>query len=110
MSDRRADRRRLESGHRRAVNVRRTVVIVLTTLLIAALVAALALLKPADGLVDKPAVSGASMVQHVSQTEYGLYCPRQMALADDTNFGDSEYQATAGDIASSALAAAFGSV
>lgn len=110
MSDRRADRRRLESGHRRAANVRRTVVIVLTTLLIAALVAALALLKPADGLVDKPAVSGASMVQHVSQTEYGLYCPRQMALADDTNFGDSEYQATAGNIASSALAAAFGSV
>ncbi|MEJ5922313.1 DUF5719 family protein [Bifidobacterium thermophilum] len=110
MSDTRADRRRLESGHRRAANVRRIIVVLVTTLLIVALSVALVLLKPVGWLVDKPTVTGASMLQRVSQTEYGLYCPQQMTLADDADFGDSEYQATTGDIASSALYAAFGSV
>ena len=110
MSQELSNRKRGGSGRHTASKVRRVLMALLTMVVILAAFAALIVLKPAGWLVDSPSVTSGRTVQHVSQTQYGLLCPQQMTLADDENFGDSEYQATAGNIASSALYAAFGSV
>ncbi|KFI99833.1 hypothetical protein BPORC_0690 [Bifidobacterium porcinum] len=110
MSQELSNRKRGGSGRHTASTVRRVLVALLTMVVILAAFAALIVLKPAGWLVDSPSVTSGTTVQHVSQTQYGLLCSQQMTLADDENFGDSEYQATAGNIASSALYAAFGSV
>ncbi|KAB8297595.1 DUF5719 family protein [Bifidobacterium apri] len=110
MSQELSNRKRGGAGRHTASTVRRVLVAVLTMILIVAVFAALTVLEPARWLIDRSSVSSATTVQHVSQTQYGLLCPQQMTLADDENFGDSEYQATAGNITSAALYAAFGSV
>ncbi len=51
-----------------------------------------------------------STTHSVKQTQIMQYCPAQMKLADSDAYGDSEYQATEGDLTGSTLVTAFGSV
>lgn len=52
----------------------------------------------------------ASVVQEVSPKVMDQYCPAQMGLADTGTYGDKEFQASVGNLASSARYAAFGSI
>ena len=52
--------------------------------------------------------ANASVVQEVSPKVMDQYCPAQMGLADTGTYGDREFQASVGDLASSARYAAFG--
>ena len=54
--------------------------------------------------------ANASVVQEVSPKVMDQYCPAQMGLADTGTYGDREFQASVGDLASSARYAAFGSI
>lgn len=82
----------------------------LTSTVIVALFAALLVARPADGLADGTGRDGLADAHDVSQLQSDSYCPARMSLADTGTYGDSEFQASAGDIASSARYAAFGSV
>lgn len=75
---------------------------------IVVLVVACALL-PVWGWVDG-ASHDARMPQTVSQNRLTAYCPARMSLADTGAYGDGEFRASPGDLASSARYAAFGSV
>ena len=77
---------------------------------IAALVAAMSVTRPVPSAVD--AADGASSVseQTVSQRLIETYCPARMTLADDSQYGDSAFRASEGDIASASRYAAFGAV
>lgn len=70
----------------------------------------LVVVRPLPSLVDSSVVSRSGYTQQVSQTDLSMYCPARMGLADDTQFGDSAYQVTQGDIASAARYGAFGSI
>lgn len=54
--------------------------------------------------------ANASVVQEVSPKVMDQYCPAQMGLADTGTYGDKEFQASVGDLASGARYAAFGSI
>lgn len=95
--------------HARRTGVR-IVLGVLTMLVIIAMFVALLIVRPLPSLVDASAKGEASSEHTVSQLQTESYCPARMSLADTGSYGDSEFQASAGDIASSARYAAFGSV
>lgn len=79
--------------------------------IVAALVAAsLTVLEPASVPATQASVSSDAISQQVSPKQIEQYCPAQMNLADTGSYGDSEFQASVGDIASSTRYAAFGSV
>ncbi|KFI50202.1 DUF5719 family protein [Bifidobacterium biavatii] len=82
----------------------------LAMLVVVSLFAAMTIIRPLPGLADGTGANGGSSSQTVSQLQLQSYCPARMSLADNGTYGDSAYQATAGDIASSARYAAFGSV
>ncbi|MEE1296464.1 MAG: DUF5719 family protein [Bifidobacterium sp.] len=77
---------------------------------VVALVAALTVLPTERLRTDAPAVSSAEVTQKVSPRQIDMVCPSRMALADTASYGDKEFQASEGDLASSARFAAFGSV
>ncbi|WP_156097118.1 DUF5719 family protein [Bifidobacterium bombi] len=60
---------------------------------------------PADG-IRATARTG----HEVRQSQVVAYCPAQMALADSEKYGDVQFQASEGNITSSALYSSFGSV
>ena len=93
--------------HARRTGVR-IVLGVLTMLVIIAMFVALLIVRPLPSLVDASAKGEASSEYTVSQLQTESYCPARMSLADTGSYGDSEFQASAGDIASSARYAAFG--
>lgn len=82
----------------------------LTLLVIVALFAVLMVYRPPRQFVDSAAVASSSIGKTVSQTQLDSYCPGGMALADTGSYGDSAFRASAGNIASTARYAAFGSV
>lgn len=83
---------------------------VLTMLLIVAVFTGLVIYRPPTLFVDSTSVTTSELSQKVSQTQSDLYCPARMALSDSGQYGDSEFQTSTGDMASSARYAAFGSV
>ncbi|MBW3091381.1 hypothetical protein KIH79_00120 [Bifidobacterium sp. 82T10] len=82
----------------------------LGAIVVVALFAAMTIVLPLPGLADGTGNTGGSSSQTVSQLQLQSYCPARMSLADNGTYGDSAYQATAGDITSAARYAAFGSV
>ncbi|WEV73026.1 DUF5719 family protein [Bifidobacterium sp. ESL0790] len=97
---------RPKSGNR----VYRALLAVLTFVVLALVVVAL-LFAPWPGwLVDQPGGNGSGGSRQVHQTQLTYYCPSKMALSDTGKYGDSQFQANDGDMASSARYGAFGSV
>lgn len=80
-----------------------------TGLVVVAALAALCV-AGAVGPVDGAGASGAGAGHEVSQSRLESYCDRSMPLADDADYGDSEFQASAGDLSYAARYAALGSV
>lgn len=87
----------------------RVVFAVLTSVALIAAFAVLALVPSPQWFVDR--VSGKATASHrVVQQLLESYCPARMTLPDSTDWGDSEYRASDGDLATSSAFAAFGSV
>lgn len=66
--------------------------------------------RPWSSLVDDAGAGASTSSFSVSTEQIEQYCAGRMALADMNTYGDSEFQTSAGDIASSARYVAFGSV
>lgn len=82
----------------------------ITSLIILGLFAALVILQPPQRFVDQGTGGSAAAVRKVRQNLIESFCPPRMALADDAQYGDSEFQTTVGDLSGSARYAAFGTV
>lgn len=80
------------------------------TILLLVLMAAVVLLPIPGWLTDSVNEDSGLSSRQVSQTDLTYYCPSRMALSDSEKYGDSAFQQSEGDIASSARFAAFGSV
>lgn len=95
--------------HETSKRVMRVIVAVVTSVLLIAAFAALAVVRMPDLLVDGS--SGTLGSSHrIVQERLETYCPARMQLPDSTDWGDSEYRASDGDLATSTALAAFGSV
>lgn len=82
----------------------------ITTAIVVVGMAALALL-PSERLhADTPSLSSNAVVEQVSPKQINEVCPSRMQLADTERYGDSEFQATAGNLSSSERFAALGSI
>ncbi|MDF7665221.1 DUF5719 family protein [Bifidobacterium sp. ESL0745] len=90
--------------------VRRVTWAVITVVLMAVLLAAVVLLPLPHWLVDPANAGNTVATKQVSQTDLTYYCPSRMALSDNGKYGDSAFQPSEGNVASSARYAAFGSV
>ncbi|NEG55699.1 DUF5719 family protein [Bifidobacterium platyrrhinorum] len=87
----------------------RIILAVVTSALLLAAFALMAVVKMPQIMVD--AVPGGVTSSHrIVQHRLEAYCPGRMQLSDSTDWGDSDYRASSGDIASSTALAAFGSV
>lgn len=98
------------SKHSRSKTVWRVVLAVASVLVIVALVAVAAVYRPTWIHADSPATQRSSVSRTVSPRQLETYCPARMTIADTGAYGDSEYQASNGNIASSARYTAFGAV
>ena len=83
---------------------------VITAIILVGVLALICIVAPLRGLVDDADNSGAAGRYEVSTEQIEQYCAGRMALTDADAYGDSEFQASAGDIASSSRYAAFGSI
>ncbi|PWG65299.1 DUF5719 family protein [Bifidobacterium callitrichidarum] len=90
--------------------VMRVVTGIITMIVLIALFAALMILPGPKSLIDRVQATTDAIDQTVSPTQSETYCPAPMALADSGTYGDSEFQATVGNLATQARYAAFGSV
>lgn len=98
------------SRHSRPNKPLRVVLAVVSVLAIIVLIAASLVYRPSWLRADSPSVDRSSIGRSVSPRQLQTYCPSRMTIADTGSYGDSEYQASNGDIASSARYSAFGSV
>ena len=98
------------SRHSRPNTPLRIALAVISVLLIVVLMAVTLIYRPSWLHVDTPTVERSSVGRTVSPRQRQTYCPSRMTIADTDAYGDSEYQASNGNIASSARYAAFGSV
>lgn len=96
------------SKHSRSKTVWRMVLAVVSVLVIVALVAAV--YRPTWIHADSPMTQRSSVSRTVSPRQLETYCPARMTIADTDAYGDSEYQASNGNIASSVRYTAFGAV
>ncbi|MFD0704859.1 DUF5719 family protein [Alloscardovia venturai] len=62
------------------------------------------------GIIPSPSSKSTTTMQNVAQQTSSLFCPAGMTLADDAKFGDSDYQATAGDLKSASRVAGIGAL
>ncbi|MBW3081881.1 DUF5719 family protein [Bifidobacterium phasiani] len=88
----------------------RVVLGLISMLVIVAVFAAALFLRPFASLVDRAAVGSSAVTNEVSTEQLQAYCPSRMDLVDTEAYGDSEFQVSTGNVASSARYAAFGSV
>ena len=98
------------SRHSRPNKPLRVVLAVVSVLVIVVLIVASLVYRPSWLHADSPSVDRSSVGRTVSPRQLQTYCPSRMTIADTGSYGDSEYQASNGDIASSARYSAFGSV
>ncbi|WEV47414.1 DUF5719 family protein [Bifidobacterium sp. ESL0690] len=96
------------ASHSQAVS--RVVLAVVTVVVLVALIVAVVLLPMPGWLVDSAKAGNATAAKQVEQTDLTYYCPSRMALSDNGKYGDSEFQSSEGNVASSARYSAFGSV
>ncbi|MDF7641441.1 DUF5719 family protein [Bifidobacterium sp. ESL0784] len=97
-------------GASRSRSASRVVLAVITVVVLVALIVAVVLVPLPGWLVDSPKAGNATGAQQVDQTDLTYYCPSRMALSDNGKYGDSAFQASEGNVASSARYSAFGSV
>lgn len=98
------------SKHSRSKTVWRMVLAVVSVLVIVALVVVAAVYRPTWIHADSPMTQRSSVSRTVSPRQLETYCPARMTIADTDAYGDSEYQASNGNIASSVRYTAFGTV
>ncbi len=102
------------SVHKQRSKVQRIVTRIIagavSALIVVASFAAIVVFQPFTSLVDSTSVTTSAVTTTVSTEQVQYYCPSRMELVDTESYGDSEYQVSTGDIASSARYAAFGSV
>lgn len=98
------------STHRRTGGKSRVAAAAAMAVVLVAMAAALVVARPARSIVDRPTAGTSAVGEQVSAMQLNSYCPAQMALPDAGEYGDAEFRASAGDIASTARYAAFGSV
>ncbi|MFT8704040.1 DUF5719 family protein [Bifidobacterium aquikefiricola] len=82
----------------------------LSALVVLAMMFVLVAIEPAQGKVDSDNSGSAMQTHAVTQHTIMGYCPSRMSLADSGNYGDSQFQASAGDISSDSAHAAFGAI
>ncbi|PJM79148.1 DUF5719 family protein [Bifidobacterium scaligerum] len=82
----------------------------ITMLVLLASFAALMILPVPIAWVDTVRAKNNALGQSVSTTQIESYCPAPMQLADTGTYGDSAFQATAGNLSTQERFAAFGSV
>lgn len=110
MSNNVSDNQRDSSKTKSQSRVYRVVLAVLTFVVLALMIVCLLFAPWPSWLVDNPGSNGSSGSRRVHQTELTYYCPSKMALSDTGKYGDSQFQANDGNMASSARYGAFGSV
>ena len=99
-------RKSIDQAH----HTRKAIVTTATGAIVAALIVGLAVL-PVEGVgADTAQVSNAQVRETVSPKQIVQYCPAQMGLADTEAFGDTEFQASVGNLQSRRRYAAFGSI
>lgn len=89
--------------------VARVVLATLTSVVLIAAFVWLSIGSMPQWFVDR-ATSGVVASHRIIQQTVQSYCPARMTLPDATDWGDSEYRASDGDLTTSASFAAFGSV
>ncbi|NMM96418.1 hypothetical protein G1C98_1154 [Bifidobacterium sp. DSM 109960] len=92
-----------------AARVMRIIAATVTSLVLVGALAFLGVVDMPDWLVD-PAAGTSATSHRVVQERLESYCGERMQLPDSTDWGDSDYRASDGNIASSASFAAFGTV
>ena len=97
------------SRTRTGVALRVALATVSTVIIIALMVVSL-VYRPSWLNPDSSAISRSLVSHTVSPTQLETYCPARMTIADTEAYGDSEYQASNGNVASSVRYTAFGSV
>lgn len=97
-------------GSRNGWTKGKAVMSTVTLLALLALTAALALVRPLPSLVDGSQRGSSAIERTVSQRLLATYCPARMTLADASQYGDTAFRASEGDIASASRYAAFGAV
>ena len=97
------------STHRQPSRVGKAVLAVVTSLALLGAFALLAVARMPRTFVDG-ASAAASASHRIVQQRLESYCPAGMELSDSTDWGDSEYRASTGDLATASTYAAFGSV
>lgn len=99
-------RKSIDQAH----HTRKAIVTTATGAIVAALIVGLAVL-PVEGVgADTAQISNAQVRETVSPKQIVQYCPAQMGLADTEAFGDTEFQASVGNLQSRRRYAAFGSI
>ncbi|WEV59728.1 DUF5719 family protein [Bifidobacterium sp. ESL0728] len=83
---------------------------VITVVVLVALIVTVVLVPLPGWLVDSAKAGDATGAKQVDQTDLTYYCPSRMALSDNGKYGDSAFQASEGNVASSARYSAFGSI
>ena len=102
------------SNNKRGLHTRRsvgkTITAGITLVVLVACLVALIVMRPLPTWIDQAARSSSALEQSVSQRVVETYCPARMTLADNTQYGDSAFQVSQGDIASSSRYSAFGAI
>jgi len=98
------------SKHSRSKTVWRVILAIVSVLVIVALATVAVIYRPTWIHADSPVTQRSSVSRTVSPRQLETYCPARMTIADTDAYGDSEYQASNGNIMSSARYASFGSV
>ncbi len=91
-----------------SVRVMRAIVAAITSVALVAALVLLGIVSIPQWLVDTASGSDAT-AYHIVQQRLQSYCPARMSLPDTTDWGDSDYRASEGDISTSSGFAAFGS-
>lgn len=91
-----------------SVRVMRAIVAIITSVALVAALVLLGIISMPQWLVDTASGSDTTAYRIVQQ-RLQSYCPARMSLPDDTDWGDSDYRASEGDMSTSAGFAAFGS-
>lgn len=90
--------------------VHRWVAAAVTMLILVAIFVMLTIYRPVPWLRDHTSQTSSVLSYEVSQTQLTTYCPARMSIADTGSYGDTQYQASSGNVTSSARYAAFGSI
>lgn len=94
--------------HRRTNRALRTAMGAVTMLVIVAIAAVIAIVRPLPSLADAAQGRSLTASRTVSRLQLQSYCPASMSLPDAQSYGDDEFRASAGDLSSTTRTASFG--